>query len=122
LAGKRVAIKDIFHLNGVKTTCGNRAYGRLYDKMTVTSAAVQAVIDKGAVIVGKTKTAEFAGSQEVIGDWADYSYAYNCRADGNLVCTGSSTGSASGIAAYPWLDVSLGTDGEASIRFPFTTC
>ncbi|KAJ5614211.1 amidase-like protein [Penicillium herquei] len=118
LAGLRVAVKDMFHLRGVRTTCGNRAYADLYGNQDVTSATVQKLIDHGAIIVGKTKTAEFAGSQEVIGDLADFSYAFNPRADGYLRCTGSSTGSASGIASYPWLDVGLGSDAGGSVRDP----
>lgn len=114
LAGLRLAIKDVFHLKGVPTTYGNKAYARLYGKQQANSAAVQDAIDKGAVIVGKTKTAEFAGSQEVEGDWADYSCPFNPRGDGYLRSTGSSTGSASGVAAYSWLDGSLGSDGTSS--------
>jgi Asp-tRNA(Asn)/Glu-tRNA(Gln) amidotransferase A subunit family amidase len=104
-------VKDLYHLKGVHTGAGNRAYRRLYPARTSTSPALQKIIDSGAIIVGKAKTAEFAGSQEVIGDWCDYSYALNIRSDGYLVSTGSSTGSASGLAAYPWLDFSLGSDG-----------
>ena len=111
LAGLRIAVKDLFHLKGVHTGCGNRAYRRLYPPSTVTSAAVRAAIDKGAVVVGKTKTAEFGGSQEVVGDWVDYSYPFNARGDGYLAATGSSTGSAASLAAYPWLDLTLGSDG-----------
>ncbi|KAH0563242.1 hypothetical protein GP486_002187 [Trichoglossum hirsutum] len=111
LAGMRIAIKDLFHLNGVHTGCGNRAYLRLHPASKTTSPAVQAVISKGAIVVGKTKTVEFGGSQEVVGDWVDYSYAFNARGDGYLASTGSSTGSASSLAAYPWLDITLGTDG-----------
>lgn len=112
LAGLRIAVKDLFHLQGVHTGCGNRAYRRLYAASEFTSTAVKKAIAKGAIVVGKTKTAEFGGTQEVVGDWADYSYAFNCWADGYLASTGSSTGSASALAAYPWLDVALGTDGE----------
>lgn len=111
LAGLRISVKDVFHLKGVPTTNGNRAYARLYGEQHVSSAAVQDAIDKGAIIVGKTKTAEFAGSQEVEGDWADYSCPFNPRADGYLRSSGSSTGSASGVASYSWLDGSLGSDG-----------
>lgn len=118
LAGVRLSVKDLFHLKGVPTTHGNRAYARLYGEKQVTSAAVQDAINKGAIIVGKTKTAEFAGSQEVEGDWADYSCPFNPRADGYLRSTGSSTGSASGVASYSWLDGSLGSDGVFSGFFP----
>ena len=116
LSGTRIAVKDIFHLNGVSTSCGNRAYSRLYPRSRLSSEAVQKAIDLGAIVVGKTKTAEFGGSQEVTGDWTDYSYAFNSRGDGYFVSTGSSTGSASGMAAYDWLDITLGTDGNQTSR------
>ncbi|KAK4032969.1 amidase signature domain-containing protein [Parachaetomium inaequale] len=118
LAGMRVAVKDVFHLNGVRTTCGNRAYGQLYGPSKVSSASVQKAVDLGATVLGKTKTAEFAGSQEVIGDWADYSYAFNSRAHGYSLCTGSSTGSASAVTAYSWVDIGLGSDAGGSVRDP----
>lgn len=112
LGGMRVAVKDLFHLKGVHTGCGNRAYRSLSTVSEVSSNAVRSVIDLGAVIVGKTKTVEFGGSQEVIGDWSDYFYPLNARGDGYIAATGSSTGSASSLTAYPWLDITLGTDGK----------
>jgi Asp-tRNA(Asn)/Glu-tRNA(Gln) amidotransferase A subunit family amidase len=112
LAGLRIAVKDIFHLNGLQTTCGNRSYGQLHPRLSVTSPVVQKAIDLGAIVLGKTKLAEFAGSQEVVGDWAEFSYAFNARADGYLVSTGSSTGSAAAVAAYSWIDIAIGTDGK----------
>ncbi|KAI1355890.1 amidase-like protein [Xylaria sp. FL0043] len=118
LAGMRIAIKDLFHLKGVHTSCGNRAYRMLHDASKASSSAVQSVLDLGGIIVGKTKTVEFGSSQEVIGDWCDYFYPFNCRGDGYIAGTGSSTGSASGLAAYPWLDITLGTDAGGSIRDP----
>lgn len=114
LAGMRLSVKDIFHLQGVVTTCGNRAYADLCGMQYANSAAVQDAIDKGAIIVGKTKTAEFTGSQEVDGDWTDYACPKNPRADGYLRSSGSSTGSAASVASYPWLDGSLGSDGMLS--------
>ncbi|KAI0201069.1 amidase signature domain-containing protein [Astrocystis sublimbata] len=118
LAGLRLSVKDVFHLKGVVTTNGNRAYETLYGEQHVSSAAVQAAIDKGAIIVGKATTVEFAGAQEVEGDWADFRYPKNPRADGYLRATGSSVGSACGMAAYSWLDGSLGSDCGGSIRDP----
>lgn len=112
LAGMRIAIKDLFHLKGVHTGCGNRAYRMLHGISGTSSSAVSSLLDLGAIIVGKTKTVEFGGSQEVIGDWCDYFYPLNSRGDGYIAGTGSSTGSASSLAAYPWLDIALGTDGE----------
>ncbi|KAJ2993194.1 hypothetical protein NUW58_g1920 [Xylaria curta] len=118
LAGMRIAIKDLFHLKGVHTGCGNRAYRMLHHASKASSSAVESVLDLGGIIVGKTKTVEFGSSQEVIGDWCDYSYPFNSRGDGYIAGTGSSTGSASSLAAYPWLDITLGTDAGGSIRDP----
>ncbi|KAI1130918.1 amidase-like protein [Nemania abortiva] len=112
LAGMRIGIKDLFHLKGVHTGCGNRAYRALHEASSTSSSAVESVLSLGGIIVGKTKTVEFGCSQEVIGDWCDYSYPFNARGDGYIAATGSSTGSASSLAAYPWLDITLGTDGE----------
>ncbi|KAI1764170.1 amidase-like protein [Hypoxylon sp. FL1150] len=118
LAGMRIAVKDLFHLKGVHTGCGNRAYRTLHEAAETSSVDVERAVRLGATVVGKTKTVEFGGSQEVIGDWSDYFYPFNARGDGYLASTGSSTGSASALAAYPWLDIALGTDAGGSIRDP----
>ncbi|CEI68082.1 unnamed protein product [Fusarium venenatum] len=118
LAGLRIGVKDLFHLKGAHTGCGNRAYRRLHPAQEYSTERVKKVVDLGGIIVGKTKTVEFGGSQEVIGDWCDYFYAFNARGDGYFASTGSSTGSAASLAAYPWLDVTLGTDSGGSIRDP----
>ncbi|KAK8062355.1 amidase signature enzyme [Apiospora hydei] len=119
LSGWRVAVKDLYHLNGVPTGCGNRAFRVLHSETRASSSSyVQLLIDSGCVIVGKTKTVEFGASQEVTGDWSDYFYPFNARGDGYLAATGSSTGSASSLAQYPWLDITLGTDSGGSIRDP----
>jgi hypothetical protein len=39
------------------------------------------MIKQGAIIMGKIKTVEFAGEQEVVADWVDYSYPFNLRGD-----------------------------------------
>lgn len=61
---------------------------------------------------------EFAGAQEVESDWADFRYPKNPCADGYLRATGSSVGSACGMATYSWLDGSLGSNCGESIRDP----
>ncbi|KAK7959519.1 amidase signature enzyme [Apiospora aurea] len=119
LSGWRVAVKDLYHLKGVPTGCGNRAFRTLHSESRPSSSShVQLLIDSGCIIVGKTKTVEFGASQEVTGDWSDYFYPFNARGDGYLAATGSSTGSASSLAQYPWLDITLGTDSGGSIRDP----
>lgn len=97
----RVAVKDLFHLNGVHTDCGNRAYRSLSRVFKNSFDAAKPVVDLGRAIVGKTKTVEFGGSREVIGDWSNYFYALYSRGDGYIAATGSSTGSAFSLTSYP---------------------
>jgi Asp-tRNA(Asn)/Glu-tRNA(Gln) amidotransferase A subunit family amidase len=96
----------------VRTGNGNRAFAQCYPPANHSADFIDVMIRQGAIIVGKTKTAEFAGEQEVVADWVDYSYPFNPRGDYYLGATGSSTGSAAAIATYPWLDITVGTDGE----------
>jgi Amidase len=55
LAGIRVGIKNVYDLEGVKTSDGNRAYYNLYPPRNASAAAVQKLIDAGAIIVGHQK-------------------------------------------------------------------
>lgn len=99
-------------LKGLKTGGSSRAYTELYPVKDKTAAAVQQLIDLGFVVVGKLKTTQFADSEWPTCDWIDYHGPFNPRGDGYLTPSGSSAGSASAIASYPWLDFSLGTDSK----------
>ncbi|KAL2062537.1 hypothetical protein VTL71DRAFT_6803 [Oculimacula yallundae] len=118
LAGVRVGIKDIYDIAGVKTSCGNRAYYDLYPERSETATAVQNLIDAGAVVVGKMKTSQFANGQSATSDWVDYHCPFNPRGDGYQDPSSSSSGPGAGIAAYEWLDLTLGSDTGGSIRGP----
>jgi len=111
LAGKRLAVKDIYNISGLKTTMGSRAYNVCYGKCDKTAEAIQKLLRLGAVIVGKTKTVQLASG---LGprDWIDYQCPFNPRGDGYLNPDCSSTGSAVGVAAYDWLDFSIGSDSK----------
>ncbi|OBT81612.1 hypothetical protein VE02_09368 [Pseudogymnoascus sp. 03VT05] len=122
LAGMRVGIKDVFDLKGILTGNGNRAFAQCYPPANHSADFIDVMIKQGAIIVGKTKTIEFAGEQEVVADWVDYSYPFNPRGDYYLGATGSSTGSAAAIASYQWLDIALGTDAGGSVRDPAIAC
>lgn len=102
------------HLEGLKTTGGSRAYTELYGekKRGETADIIQKLIDLGFVIVGKVKTTQFADSEWPTCDYVDYHGPFNPRGDGYLTPSGSSSGSASAVAAYGWLDFALGTDSE----------
>ncbi|OAQ96457.1 hypothetical protein LLEC1_04447 [Akanthomyces lecanii] len=117
-AGFRLAIKDIIDLKGLKTGASSRAYTDLYPVREETAETVKRLIDLGFVIVGKLKSSQFADSEWPTCDYIDYHGPFNPRGDGYLTPSGSSSGSASAVAAYQWLDFSLGTDTLGSIRSP----
>lgn len=122
LNGRRIAIKDIYDLNGARTAASNRAFRDLYSARNRTANVIQRLIDDGAIIVGKTKTTTFADRELATQDWIDTHSPFNPRGDGYIWGGGSSTGSASAIAAYDWLDFAIGSDSEIFYisRTPYT--
>ncbi|KAI6890092.1 amidase signature enzyme [Hortaea werneckii] len=92
LAGLRLGVKDIYHVKGIKTSGGNRAYFYLYEAQNVTAPADQRLIDQGAILVGKMGTVQFANGDS------------------------SSAGPGAGIGAYDWLDIAVGSDTGGSMR------
>lgn len=111
-------IKDIYHLAGVKSSYGNRAYYNLYPPKNATAPAVQRLIDAGAIIVGFQKPSQFANGEEATADWVDYHSPFNPRGDGYQDPSSSSSGAGASIASYDWLDIALGSDTGGSIRGP----
>ncbi|GME53980.1 putative glutamyl-tRNA subunit a protein [Neofusicoccum parvum] len=118
LAGLRLAVKDIFHVKGLRTSGGSRAYYYTYGRQNTTASSVQRLLDLGAVFVGKTGTAQFANGDRPTADWVDVHCPFNPRGDGYQVPSGSSSGSAVAIAAYDWLDMAVGSDTGGSMRSP----
>lgn len=111
LNGLRIAVKDIFHLKGVKTSLCNRAYYDTYSNQEKTADCIQALIDRGAIIIGKTKLSSFGHWEEPM-EYIDYPAPWNPRADGYQSPGGSSSGSAAAIGAYDWLDIAIGGDSK----------
>ncbi|KAF2162074.1 hypothetical protein M409DRAFT_69306 [Zasmidium cellare ATCC 36951] len=118
LAGVRLGVKDIFDVQGLKTSNGNRAWYHLYPEANKTGPAVQNLLDAGAVFVGKMKTSQFAVGETATADWVDMHSPFNPRGDGYQDPSSSSAGPAAGTASYPWLDIALGSDTGGSIRSP----
>lgn len=67
----------------------------------------------GAVIVGTTKLASFAATEEPV-ECVDYQAPWNPRADAYQSPAGSSSGSGAAIGAYDWLDIAIGSDSKPS--------
>ncbi|KAK6505218.1 hypothetical protein TWF481_007135 [Arthrobotrys musiformis] len=117
LSSKRIAVKDIINLQNLPTTASSKAYAEYHGPSPSTARAVQHLISLGAVVIGKTKTTQFANG-ETARDWIDFQCPFNPRADGYLDPAGSSTGSAVAVAGYDWVDFAIGTDSCGSIIWP----
>src|SRR5450830_1611143 len=117
LAGVPVSIKDIFCIEGVRTTAASRILSNFYPPYTATTVAkLQAA---GALIVGKVNLDEFTfGSSNESSAFQPCPYN---PWDPSCAVGGSSGGSAASVAAYE-VPLSLGTDTGGSIRQPSAFC
>ncbi|XP_006747570.2 glutamyl-tRNA(Gln) amidotransferase subunit A, mitochondrial, partial [Leptonychotes weddellii] len=136
LDGIPVAVKDSFSTSGIETTCASNMLKGYVPPYNAT--VVQKLLDKGAVLMGKTNLDEFAmgsGSTDgvfgpVKNPWS-YSKQYRGKRkqkahgeneDSNwLITGGSSGGSAAAVAAFTCF-VALGSDTGGSTRNPAAHC
>ena len=118
LAGLRFAAKDIFDIEGHQTGFGNPTWLETHGAASATASAVQALLDAGAGLAGKTLTDELAYS--LTGENLHYGTPLNPAAP-DRIPGGSSSGSASAVAAE-LVDFALGTDCGGSVRLPASYC
>ncbi|CAO2657183.1 Nn.00g033090.m01.CDS01, partial [Neocucurbitaria sp. VM-36] len=118
LEGVRLGVKDLYDVAGLKTSMGNRPWFHLYPEVNSTAVAVQRLIDLGAIIVGKTRTSQFANGESPTIDWVDYHDPFNPRGDGYMDPSSSSAGAGSAEASYNWIDMNIGSDTGGSVRAP----
>ena len=116
LAGRTLAVKDLFDTAGIRTTYGSGLYADHVPERNAT--AVQRLLDAGAVLVGKTHLPEFAWG--VLGQSEWYGTCHNPAHPGRTT-GGSSSGSAAALAAG-LCELALGTDTGCSIRLPSAAC
>jgi Asp-tRNA(Asn)/Glu-tRNA(Gln) amidotransferase A subunit family amidase len=114
LAGRRVAVKDLFALAGHRVGAGVPAYLADAPVEQVTAPSVQALLDAGADVTGIARTDELAYS--IAGANPHYGTPPNGRVPGALP-GGSSNGPASAVALGQ-ADIGLATDTGGSIRVP----
>ncbi|KAF2002320.1 hypothetical protein P154DRAFT_431306 [Amniculicola lignicola CBS 123094] len=79
------------------------------------------LIDLGAVVVGKTKTTQFALGERPTADYVDQLAPFNPRGDGYQHPQGSSCGTGASVASYEWLDFGTGSDTGGSTSMPIYT-
>ena len=115
LRGLRVAVKDNFHMKGLRTSLCNRAYRDTYPPQDETAACIRKLELAGAYIVGTVRMAAFAATEEPI-ECVDYEAPWNPRGDGYQSPAGSSSGSGAAVASYDWLDIAVGSDSRPKFR------
>ncbi|MGZ8154485.1 MAG: amidase [Burkholderiales bacterium] len=118
LAGLTFAAKDIYDVAGHKTGFGSPDWLRTHPAAQRTAPVVQALVNAGADMVGKTHTDELTFSLN--GENAHYGTPVNVNAPGRIP-GGSSSGSASAVAGG-LVDFALGSDTGGSVRAPASFC
>ncbi len=118
LDGLTFAAKDLFDVAGHPTGGGNPDWARQNPIPERHAWAVQALLDAGATLIGKTITDEV--SLGILGENAFEGTPVNPAAPGH-VPGGSSSGSASAVA-QGLCDIALGTDTGGSVRVPASFC
>lgn len=118
LHGLTFAAKDLFDVAGHVTGSGNPDWERTHPPARRHAWAVQALLDAGCTLAGKTITDEI--SLGLVGRNQFYGTPLNPRAP-DRVPGGSSSGSASAVAGG-LVDTALGTDSGGSVRTPASFC
>ncbi|MCU4677411.1 amidase family protein [Catenovulum sp. 2E275] len=118
LAGKTLAVKDLFQLKGYKNTAGNPDWFASHEIADTSSASLEKLMQAGCVFTGFTHSDEIAYSLE--GNNIHYGAAQNPKLAGHA-CGGSSMGSAAAVAAN-LAEIGLGTDTGGSVRIPASYC
>lgn len=121
-SGPRVAVKDLIDMAGLPTTAGSRAVAGTARPATRDAACLAglraAIRQDQARFAGKTNLHELAYG--ISGVNAAYGTPVN-PLDPRLVPGGSSSGSATAVAAGE-ADIAYGTDTGGSIRIPAACC
>lgn len=114
LKGLAFAVKDIFDIAGRVTGCGNPDWLATHQPASRHAPVVQALLDAGADMLGKTITDELAFSLN--GQNFHYGTPSNAVTP-DRIPGGSSCGSASAVG-HGIVDFALGSDTGGSVRIP----
>ncbi|XP_057951934.1 translocon at the outer membrane of chloroplasts 64 [Malania oleifera] len=118
LTGLSFAVSDLFDIDGFVTGFGNLDWARTHEAASCTASVVSALIEGGAMCVGKTVVDEMAYS--IIGENKYYGAPTNPAAHARIP-GGSSSGAAVAVAAN-LVDFSLGVDTVGGVRVPAAFC
>ncbi|MDO3663557.1 indoleacetamide hydrolase [Acinetobacter higginsii] len=117
LIGVLLAVKDNIHVAGFSNTAGTPALTGFRPK--VTALVIQALIDQGAIVVGKANMHELAFGVTGYNTAMHIEGVIGTRNAVNPlhIAGGSSSGSAVAVAAG-MVPIAIGTDTGASVRLP----
>lgn len=110
--------KDLLDVKGLVTGGGNPDWKRTHSEALQNSPAIEALLDEGARLTGKTVTDELAFSLDGLN--MHFAIPHNPNFEGSIP-GGSSSGSAAAVA-NGICDLALGTDTAGSIRVPAAYC
>lgn len=110
--------KDLLDIKGLVTGGGNPDWKRTHKPATNNCPAIQALLNEGAHLLGKSLTDELAFSLDGLNK--HFPVAHNPNFPG-CITGGSSSGSASAVANN-FCDFALGTDTAGSVRVPSAYC
>jgi aspartyl-tRNA(Asn)/glutamyl-tRNA(Gln) amidotransferase subunit A len=116
LEGLAIGVKDLIDTQGIETRYGSAAY--LGHLPAADADIVRALVERGAIPIGKTTTHEFAWGVTTAS--AAFGDALN-PLDRTRIPGGSSGGAAAAIA-YGAVAAGLGTDTGGSVRIPAALC
>lgn len=116
LEGLPIAVKDLIDTRGIETRYGSEAY--LGHVPGIDADVVQALAERGAIVIGKTTTHEFAWGVTTAS--AAFGDTLN-PLDTARIPGGSSGGAAVAIAGGA-VAAGLGTDTGGSVRIPAALC
>ena len=116
LHGMPYALKDIFDVAGLPTTCHSKL--RIGHRASADAAVVRRLRDAGAVLLGKLSLHEFAnGGPTLELPWPAARNPWNIDHHPGGSSSGCGTAIATGMAP-----ATLGTDTGGSVRNPATSC
>ena len=118
LLGMTFLCKDMCHIKGYKTSCGNPDFYKHSTKAKNYAPFLKKILDEGAILKGITVCDEFFYS--IIGENEHYGTPINLNAP-NCVPGGSSSGSAAALTQHNY-DFTIGTDTGGSVRVPASFC
>jgi len=116
LEGLAIGVKDLIDTRDIETSYGSAAY--LGHRPSLDADIVRALIERGAIPIGKTTTHEFAWGVTTAS--ATFGDALN-PLDRTRIPGGSSGGAAAAIACGA-VAAGLGTDTGGSVRVPAALC